>query len=115
MKAARQPQVPTTTAVIVPASAAPMPQADRSAQMIVPRSRAGQVSATSIEPMAHSPFSAKRTIAYAATKKPQQGARATSGIIRKNLTKLIASKLRTEERRVGKECVRTCIVGVEGG
>ena len=63
MKAARQPQLPTTKVVMVPASAAPTPQAARSAQTIRPRSRAGQVSATSIEPIAHSPFSAKRHIA----------------------------------------------------
>jgi hypothetical protein len=46
---------------MVPASAAPTPQAARLADRTRPRSRAGQVSATSMEPIAHSPFSAKRT------------------------------------------------------
>ena len=48
---------------MVPASAAPTPHADRAAHITMPRSRAGLVSATSMEPMAHSPFSAKRTMA----------------------------------------------------
>ena len=47
---------------MVPARAAPMPQADRSKLSTRPRNLAGQVSATSIEPTAHSPFSAKRTM-----------------------------------------------------
>jgi hypothetical protein len=38
------------------------PQADRSTLRNETRSRAGQVSATSIEPTAHSPFNEKRTM-----------------------------------------------------
>src|SRR5207248_1467416 len=63
----------TTNVTIVPASAAPIPQAERSTLSTIPRNRAGQVSATSIEPTAHSPFRAKRTTLYIATKTTQLG------------------------------------------
>jgi hypothetical protein len=57
-----------------------MPQAERSTLRTRPRNRAGQVSATSIEPTAHSPFNAKRTMLYNRTKLPHPGDSATSGI-----------------------------------
>jgi hypothetical protein len=64
----------------------------------MPRSRAGQVSATSIEPTAHSPFNAKRTTLYIATKAIQLGDSATSGIASENTAMLSARTLRRPNR-----------------
>ena len=59
---------------MAPAAAAPKHQVPRLMPITRPRRRAGQVSATSIEPSAHSPFSAKFTTQRAATKAPKVGA-----------------------------------------
>ena len=88
----------TTNVTIVPASAAPIPQAERSTLSTIPRNRAGQVSATSIEPTAHSPFRAKRTTLYIATKTTQLGDSATSGIASENTAILSARMLRRPYR-----------------
>ena len=77
-----------------PASAAPTPQVERSALTTKPRIRAGQVSATSIDPIAHSPLSEKRTSAYIATNIQKLDDIATSGIDSENIAMLMASRLR---------------------
>ena len=59
-----------------------------------PRKRAGQVSATSIDPSDHSPFSAKFTTERPATNTAKVGASATTGISKENSAILIASKVR---------------------
>ena len=59
-----------------------------------PRKRAGQVSATSIDPSDHSPFSAKFTTDRPAMYTAKVGAIATTGISRENSAILIASKVR---------------------
>ena len=61
MTATRQPKSAATSPVMPPASEAPRHQADRVMLITRPRSRAGQVSATSIEPSDHSPLSAKNS------------------------------------------------------
>ena len=55
---------------------------------------AGQVSATSMDPMAHSPFSENLTNAYIATNIQKLDDIATSGIDSENIAILIASRLR---------------------
>ncbi len=59
-----------------------------------PRKRAGQVSATNIDPSDHSPFSAKFTTDRPATNTAKVGASATTGISRENSAMLSASKVR---------------------
>ena len=83
---------------MTPASAAPKHQVPRLMPMTRPRSRAGQVSATSREPSAHSPFSAKATTDRAATKAAKVVHSATTGIISENSAMLIASRLRRPTR-----------------
>ncbi len=58
-QATRQPQVAATNVTMMPAIEAPKHQVPRLMLMTRPRNRAGQVSATSIEPSDHSPFRAK--------------------------------------------------------
>ncbi len=79
---------------MAPAAAAPKHQVPRLMPIARPRRCAGQVSATSIEPSAHSPFSAKFTAQRAATKVPKVGQIATTGIISENSAMLSASSVR---------------------
>ena len=62
--------------------------------MTRPRNRAGQVSATSIEPSDHSPFSAKLTRQRTATNATQVWQIASTGIISENMAMLTASNVR---------------------
>jgi hypothetical protein len=66
--------------------------------MTRPRSRAGQVSATSIEPSDHSPLSAKPTSERATTKTAKVGDNATTGINSENSAMLTASRVRRPSR-----------------
>ena len=79
---------------MAPAAAAPKHHVPRLMPIARPRRCAGQVSATSIEPSAHSPFSAKFTTQRAAMKLPQVGEIATTGIISENSAMFSASKVR---------------------
>ena len=79
---------------MAPAAAAPKHQVPRLMPITRPRRRAGQVSATSMEPSAHSPLSAKLTTQRAAMKAAQVVAAATTGIISENSAMLIASRVR---------------------
>src|ERR1700761_3222030 len=81
-----------------PASGAPRHQVDGVRLMTRPRSRAGQVSATSIEPSDHSPFSAKPTSERATTKIAKVGDSATTGIRSENSAMLTASNVRRPSR-----------------
>jgi len=94
MTAVRQPQFAATMPVIAPASEAPKHHAARLMLMTRPRRRAGQVSATSIEPSDHSPFSAKPTSDRAITNTEKVGDRATTGISSENSAMLMASRVR---------------------
>jgi len=81
-----------------PANEAPRHQVERVMLITRPRSRAGQVSATSIEPSDHSPFSAKPTKERAMTKVANVGDNATTGISSENSAMLTASKVRRPRR-----------------
>ena len=86
-KAAAMPEMP-------PAKETPKHHVARLMLITRPRKRAGQVSATSIDPNDHSPFSAKFTRDRPTTKTAKLGASATTGISSENRAMLIASKLR---------------------
>ena len=94
MTAIRQPQAAAAMPVIAPASEAPKHHAARLMLMTRPRRRAGQVSATSIEPSDHSPFRAKPMIDRAITNTVKVGERATTGISSENSAILTASSVR---------------------
>jgi hypothetical protein len=94
MTAMRQPQAAAAMPVIAPASEAPKHHAARLMLMTRPRRRAGQVSATSIEPSDHSPLSAKPMIDRAITNTVKVGERATTGISSENSAILTASSVR---------------------
>jgi hypothetical protein len=81
-----------------PASEAPTHQADRVTLITRPRSRAGQVSATSIEPSDHSPLSAKKSSERAITKIVNVGDSAATGIKSENSPMLTASSVRRPNR-----------------
>jgi hypothetical protein len=81
-----------------PASEAPRHQVARVALITRPRSRAGQVSATSIEPSDHSPFSAKPTSDRTITKTENVGDSAATGIKSENSAILTASSVRRPRR-----------------
>ena len=81
-----------------PASDAPRHQVERVALITRPRSRAGQVSATSIDPSDHSPFNAKPTIERAITKVAKVGDIAATGISSENSAMLTASSVRRPRR-----------------
>ena len=93
-----------------PASDAPRHQVERVMLMTRPRSRAGQVSATSIEPSDHSPFSAKPTIERAMTKVAKVGDIAATGINSENSAMLTASSVRRPSGRTAtaRNTVRRC-------
>ncbi len=97
-KATRQPYWVNTQVAMAPAAAAPKHQVPRLMPMTRPRRRAGQVSATSREPSAHSPFNAKVTMLRAAMKAAKVVVSATIGIISENSAMLIASRLRRPTR-----------------
>ena len=80
--------------VMPPASDAPRHQVERVMLITRPRSRAGQVSATSIDPSDHSPLSAKPTIERAITKTAKVGDSAATGISSENSAMLTASRVR---------------------
>jgi hypothetical protein len=63
-----------------------------------PRSRAGQVSATSIDPSDHSPLSAKPSAERAMTKIVNVGDSAATGINSENSAMLTASSVRRPRR-----------------
>jgi hypothetical protein len=98
MTAARQPHFAAAMPVIAPASEAPKHQVARLMLMTRPRSRAGQVSATSIEPNAHSPLKAKPTIERAAMNMTKVGDKATIGINSEKSAILIANNVRRPKR-----------------
>ena len=98
MTAVRQPKSAATSPVMPPASEAPRHQVERVTLMTRPRSRAGQVSATSIEPSDHSPLSAKPTSDRATTKMANVGDSATTGISSENSAMLTASSVRRPSR-----------------
>ena len=79
---------------IAPARAAPKHQVPRLMPITRPRSRAGQVSATSIDPSDHSPLRAKFTTQRTATNAVQVVQIATTGIISENSAMLSASNVR---------------------
>ena len=81
-----------------PASEAPRHQVDRVMLITRPRSRAGQVSATSIEPSDHSPLSAKPSAERAMTKIVKVGDSAATGINSENSAMLTASSVRRPSR-----------------
>src|ERR1700753_3648935 len=92
------PQVAVTMPVIVAASEAPKHHAARLMLMTRPRKRAGQVSATSIEPSDHSPLSAKKSAERAITKIAKVGDSAATGINSENNAMLTASSVRRPNR-----------------
>src|SRR5215469_699199 len=98
MTATRQPKSAATSPVIPPASEAPRHQVDRVTLITRPRSRAGQVSATSIDPSDHSPLSAKPSNERAITKIVKVGDSAATGINSENSAMLIASSVRRPSR-----------------
>ena len=98
MTAMRQPKSAATSPVMAPASEAPRHQADRVMLITRPRSRAGQVSATSIEPSDHSPLSAKQSSERATTKIAKVGDSAATGINSENSAMLTASSVRRPSR-----------------
>ena len=79
---------------IAPANAAPKHHVPRLMPITRPRSRAGQVSATSIDPSDHSPLSAKFTTQRTATNAAQVVQIASTGIISENSAMLRASRVR---------------------
>ena len=81
-------------AVINPAVAVPKHQVPRLMLRIRPRRCAGQVSATSSDPSAHSPFSANDTRMRAMMNVVKVGDSATIGIISENIAMLMASRVR---------------------
>src|SRR5260370_7881208 len=93
MTAVRQPRGAATMPGIAPAIEAPKHHAARLMLMTRPRRRAGQVSATSIEPSDHSPFSAKPTIDRAITNTEKVGDRATTGTSNENSAMLMPLRL----------------------
>ena len=95
---ARQPHSVANVSVMAPASEAPRHHVDRVMLITRPRNRAGQVSATSIEPSAHSPASAKPMTQRAMTKNAKVGENATTGISRENSAMLTASSVRRPRR-----------------
>ena len=94
MTAKRQPHWAATRPVMAPASEAPRHQAARLMPMTRPRYFGGQVSATSIEPSDHSPFSAKPTSERAIMNMAKFGDRATTGISSENMAMFSASRVR---------------------
>ena len=98
MTATRQPKLAATSPVMPPASEAPRHQVERVMLITRPRSRAGQVSATSIEPSDHSPLSAKPSSERAATKIAKVGDSAATGISSENSAMLTASSVRRPSR-----------------
>jgi hypothetical protein len=83
-----------TQLAIAPARATPKHQVPRSMPITRPRSRAGQVSAISGLPGAHSPFRANATTLPAVTKATNVVVSSTIGILSRNSAMLIASKPR---------------------
>src|SRR5580704_5494868 len=81
-------------AVRRPARAVPRLKADLFAPNTNPRYLAGQVSATSGAPTAHSPAKVKRTPAYRATNAIHVGADAAMGIAIENIAMLIDNTVR---------------------
>src|SRR4029077_16274880 len=96
--ATRQPKLAATSPVMAPASEAPRHQADRVVVITCPRSRAGQVSATSIDPSDHSPLSAKKSSERAITKTANVGDSAATGINSENSAILTARSVRRPNR-----------------
>src|ERR1700749_117173 len=94
----RQPKSAATRPVMPPASDAPRHHVERVMLMTRPRNRAGQVSATSIEPSDHSPFSAKPTSERPTTKIAKVGHTAPTGIRSENSAMLTASNVRRPSR-----------------
>ena len=80
--------------VMIPASAAPKHQVPRLMPITRPRMCAGQVSATSIEPSDHSPFSAKWIAQRTATNAAKVVVSAAMGISSENSAILTASRVR---------------------
>ena len=83
---------------MAPASDAPKHQVARLMLITRPRRRAGQVSATSIEPSDHSPLSAKPTAQRAITNTANVGASATIGMSSENKAMLTARSVRRPYR-----------------
>jgi hypothetical protein len=77
--------------VMTPASAAPKHHVPRLMPITRPRICAGQVSATSMDPSDHSPFSAKLIAQRTATKAAKVGVIAATGMRSENNAMLMAS------------------------